>query len=238
LLSVFSSCRQTKIQFVYSINQDNLALECDSVLLSYTNKYTDSLNQLLNQIIANTDTSWLAARPQSILTHWCADAALAQGIALMPADSEKLPICGLLNNGGLRGSLPNDTIKLHHFYELMPFENKLCAIKLSPEKMRDLIGYIINKRGEPIAGMMLRHQNIADGAYAVKISDKIYNFDKPVWVITSDYLANGGDNMTFFSNPIERINFNITLREIFILYAKKQQLLNVNLNERYIYVKP
>jgi hypothetical protein len=46
---------------------------------------------------------------------------------------------------------------------------------------------------------------------------------KTVWVLTSDYLMNGGDNMTFFEKKVSVVYPNELLRDVFIQMAKKQK---------------
>ena len=51
------------------------------------------------------------------------------------------------------------------------------------------------------------------------------NKNKYFYVITSDYLLNGGDRMTFFEKKIKVIDPNILLRDALIEEAFKQKKL-------------
>jgi hypothetical protein len=52
------------------------------------------------------------------------------------------------------------------------------------------------------------------------------------WVITSDYLANGGDQMSFFQDAVERQNKKVLLREVFIQACIKQGTLVTSNDKR------
>ncbi|MFM8963316.1 MAG: hypothetical protein ACKOGD_05685, partial [Sphingomonadales bacterium] len=54
-----------------------------------------------------------------------------------------------------------------------------------------------------------------------------------IWVLTSDFLASGGDQMTFFLNE-EKTETNLLLRDIFIAEAKQQKVLLLDSKSRYI----
>ena len=58
--------------------------------------------------------------------------------------------------------------------------------------------------------------------------------DKIYYVVTSDYLSNGGDNMTFFKKGIEKFDIDYKLRNIMIDYFKDVDTLRINNNVRII----
>ena len=55
---------------------------------------------------------------------------------------------------------------------------------------------------------------------------------KYIWVITTDYLANGGDRMDFFQDAVERSDKKTLLRDVFIEEAKTQKNLIVSSENR------
>ena len=153
----------------------------------------------------------------------------------------------LLNNGGLRTFLPKGDITRRKIYELMPFENELVVVTLSAEKTNELFGYIAKKtvnggtrkQGVPVSGNVKVELN---GTFP----KNIYINDKPFVgrtykVITSDYLANGGDYMSFFLNPIKSEKIGIKLRDAIMLHVinekKAGNSLNAELDKRISYVE-
>jgi 2',3'-cyclic-nucleotide 2'-phosphodiesterase (5'-nucleotidase family) len=50
---------------------------------------------------------------------------------------------------------------------------------------------------------------------SLRIHDKTVDPDASYWVVTSDYIANGGDQMSMFANS-QRINTGMKIREVLI----------------------
>ena len=141
----------------------------------------------------------------------------------MYADS--IDFC-LLNFGGLRTSLPKGEITRGKIFELMPFENELVVVTIDSISFKYLTHYIFEVGGQPISkGItmvdyidMMRHVK----EYQILINEKKYREKKEFKILTSDYLAKGGDNMSFFNNPIKYEKVGIKLRDAIIQYCKEQ----------------
>ena len=54
-------------------------------------------------------------------------------------------------------------------------------------------------------------------------------------VVTSDYLANGGDNMSFFLNPVKIEKLGIKLRDAMLEYAQVQWYFSSQIDNRIVY---
>ena len=100
----------------------------------------------------------------------------------------------------------------------MPFDNELVVLKLSGTQVKDMLNKIAEKGGIPVAGMTLMINKTT--ASNITIKGKPFDETKDYWIVTSDYLANGGDNYTFFKNAKERKVMNILLRDVIINYCK------------------
>jgi 2',3'-cyclic-nucleotide 2'-phosphodiesterase (5'-nucleotidase family) len=100
----------------------------------------------------------------------------------------------------------------------MPFDNELVLLKLSGAQFKDMCFKIVEKGGIPVGGMRL----VMKGSTPTDITIKGKPFDetKNYCVITSDYLANGGDSYNFFKNATDRKMMNILLRNVIINYCE------------------
>ena len=102
--------------------------------------------------------------------------------------------------------------------------------------MIDLINYIkdksiINqtrKAGVPISGIRL--SIIGNEISRVFIGIEEFNNTKTYKVLTTDYLAKGGDLMTFFKNAKVISNTGLLLRDAIINYIEKLSKQNIQLN--------
>jgi hypothetical protein len=52
------------------------------------------------------------------------------------------------------------------------------------------------------------------------------------YVVTSDYLSNGGDNMLFFKKGVAQYNIDYKLRNIIIDYFTENQIITANKDVR------
>lgn len=204
-----------------STNHNNNASQLDSNLEQKAAFYRKGLEVEMNTKVCFSDTSWLAVRPESNLGSWAADAVLWQA---KQYDSVG-PHIALMNKGGLRSALPKGNITVGNFFELMPFENKLCKVKIHSDSLQKMLIYLKNKGGEPFAGFVFYLEPLL--AKYIDTKNNI-TLGKLPWIVTSDYLANGGDYMSFFNNPIKRKNYALGIRQTFINYAKFQGTLRIS----------
>ena len=135
-----------------------------------------------------------------------------------PTDNDSIDFC-LLNFGGLRTSLPKGEITRGKIFELMPFENELVVVTITKEKYDEVIEYIKKSGGQPISGLSIKTNHDLTEVIQYWENDKNKNTIK---ILTSDYLANGGDNMKFFLNPIKTEPVGIKLRDAIIQHCKNQ----------------
>jgi 2',3'-cyclic-nucleotide 2'-phosphodiesterase (5'-nucleotidase family) len=89
------------------------------------------------------------------------------------------------------------------------------------EQIADIAAYIIKeKKPQPLSGMTftIAKDNTAKN---IQIQGKPLDINKVYYVATNDYLANGGDNMSFFAKNIQKFDLNYKLRDVLIDYFKE-----------------
>jgi 2',3'-cyclic-nucleotide 2'-phosphodiesterase (5'-nucleotidase family) len=126
----------------------------------------------------------------------------------------------LLNNGGLRiPTIYKGDIFVRTIYELMPFDNQLVLLKVKGSKCAELFELIAQSNGVPVSGLQM---TIADGKPTqVKIQQNDFDVNKDYWVLTSDYLANGGDKANALKDPTEWKDLSIKIRDVLIVQLKE-----------------
>lgn len=194
----------------------------DSTLLKQLQPYRDTLVQEFSTYVATAPLDLVIRRPGSNLMNWCADAVLSSQIA-NKRNSE--PVICLLNTGGLRSSFGAGKLTLADFYKLMPFDNRVVWIHLPVSKIVEIEKYLLLSGGEPMANCLFKN-----GKLEIPSLLPSHQF---IWVLTSDFLANGGDKMNFFLDS-EKEETNILLRDILIETANKQDTLLLDPQVRYI----
>lgn len=90
--------------------------------------------------------------------------------------------------------------------------------------MNEIITFLRKTTGEPIGGFQLIEGNVF-------VNGKLWN-PTDFWILTSDYLMNGGDKMDFFNQKIEVIQTGNLLRDQLLIAAKKQETIQIEKSER------
>jgi len=183
--------------------------------------YRASLEEEMNQVLAISPFAMRKASPEGVLNNFVADLVfnIAQEL-YQPEDGKPIDF-GLLNYGGLRTNLPEGEITRSRVFELMPFENEMVVLTLTGEKTQELFDYLAaSERGMPVSGIRLGIKNKKIGT--VLIQDQEFDPDKNYKVVTSDYLAEGGDRMRFFRDPVNYEVIGMRVRDAIILHMERE----------------
>ncbi|MFA5300638.1 MAG: 5'-nucleotidase [Lutibacter sp.] len=138
----------------------------------------------------------------------------------------------MFNYGGIRSGISKGNITNESAFNLMPFENSLVVVEMTSEKIKELVNYLIS---ENIAHPLSKNINlvITENGYNLKINNHPLDASKTYFVLTSDYLQNGGDNMNFFKNPVHLYNLDYKIRNAIIDYFKETDTVKVTLDGRF-----
>lgn len=195
------------------------SVEMDSLVAPYRRE----MMKEFGQVIGETTNDLVVGRPNSILGFWLCDQLIAK--AKDSSLFKQEPLVAFINNGGLRADIPKGPITVGDIYKIMPFDNRMVFLKLSLDKIPEMEAYLKEKGGEPIGGFSLIKGKLEFPDSQAK--EKGY-----FWVVTSDFLANGGDNMFFFNNPLDRLDTNVLFRDFIIEAVKKEKKITYSPQER------
>lgn len=216
ILAALSCSRKTTVTNMseshYIINKD----EIDSAVYKAVNPYKQSYNEQMNKVLAVSSDAFVKADPESTLGNLFCDAVLYETKLLLGKDSVMVD-ASVFNKGGLRNSLPKGNITTGNIFELMPFDNELVMLRMSGAQVEDMLAKVAEKGGIPVGGIRMHIDN--GKAINVQINGKPFDKNREYWIVTSDYLANGGDNYVFFKNALERKMMNVLLRDVIINYC-------------------
>ncbi len=227
LLFLVIACKPTKNDLVlnagYRPIQDGKE---DSVINQIIAPYKMALDSEMNEVIGISNVAM--EKGGELLKFFVADCVLEYARIIYP----ETDFC-LLNNGGLRASIPLGDITVGNIYEVMPFDNEIVVVSLKGDQLLPMFQYIADKHGVPIAGMTIQIGPGFDKEFwkykEPMIGGKLFDPTKTYKIATSDYLANGGDNMTFWSTgTIETTS--IKIRDAIINHIRLQTAQHVKIN--------
>ena len=140
----------------------------------------------------------------------------------------------LLNYGGIRAELNKGPITTRDAYNMMPFENKIVVTELSGEKVEELLHYLErSKSAHPLSGINIKMNKDFKVISAI-VNGKSIDSSQNYFVATSDYLQQGGDNMNFFSDPVNLYDIDYKLRNAIIDYFQKVDTIKAQQDNRFI----
>lgn len=187
----------------------------DPAILAFYKPYKMRLDSQMNNVIAVSAIEIVKARPEGPLNNLMADAMYETGkLKNIHFD------VAYTNYGGLRIPLPKGNIQLYKIYELMPFENLLTTVKFSGTDMQNFFNYVAEGGGDPISGARFRIKD--KKATDILINGEPFDISKEYTLLTSDYMANGGDGGAIFSKATDRKEYNVKLRDALLIYLQEQ----------------
>jgi len=216
---LFYSCETTYHLNSFDSKVLNVNSVIDSTIYNIIQPYQNEIEEQMNETLVYTKNDLTKGRPQSTIGNFVTD------LCLNYCDAN---IC-VFNNGGLRTTIDRGDITRGKIFELMPFENELVILELNKTDFIGLLNYISLRGGEPFSGLNIKidkNNNIIEHSWPV-------NFDnnETVKVLTSDYLANGGDKMSFFKGKKQH-KIGLKLRDAIIDYCEKNDTIDIRLDNR------
>lgn len=201
------------------------------VIAPYKNQLDKSMNQKISytevELNRNGDNSNLGVVLSDYLFEGANNWAKSNNVERVDAS--------ILNIGGIRNNISEGDILVRHIFEVMPFENELVIIKMKGEDIQGIFDYYEKtQKNNPVSHLYVEVKN-------GKLEKALINGEEPkkdkyYYIATSDYLAQGGDNMYFFAKG-EMIKTGITLRDLFIEYFKKNPVVKVNQDIRLKFIR-
>lgn len=173
--------------------------------------YRDELESRMKEVVGYAPRPLMKGKPNAALGNYISDLLMRYVRRNLGIDSVD---AALFNNGGFRIALPGDSIRVETIYELMPFENELVLLTLPYDSLLSMQKYLLRTGGEAVS------KEIKLNAVQGQITDFEINGAKAekkrnYIILTSDYLAEGGDNMFFFRG-MKRVNTGKKIRDAII----------------------
>ncbi len=176
--------------------------------------YQDSLIVEMSKVIAYSEITFSTDTGTADIGNWVANAVFKNQYHSIKRIE---PIFCLLNAGGIRSTLNKGSITVGDIFKLMPFDNEVVWVKMPIFSIPEIETYLQKKGCQPLS-----NASMFNGKLHI---NGLIESDSYFWIITSDYLMNGGDKMDFFRQKIDVKYPGKLLRNLLIEEAKNQQTL-------------
>lgn len=185
----------------------------ESEIRNMIKPYKDTLDSLMNEVIAYSETDLVKEQTEGSLGNFVCDELLEY--ARMNSERQ-IHFC-MLNNGGLRvPSISKGPIRVGQIYELLPFENTLEIIEMDGASCKKLLDRVAEQGGAAVAG--IRFKISGKEAYEITVNENPFEVQKNYFILTNDYLANGGEEG--MKKVVNRYPMNKKLRDSFIEHLR------------------
>lgn len=165
----------------------------DKDVAAFIEPYRQHVDSIMSPVVGTAAEYLYAERPESNLSNLLADILVWCG-----KDYGERPDFAVYNIGGIRSAFAKGDITYGDVLDVAPFENKICFVTLTGDKVMELFGQIAASGGEAVShGVELvitedgrLNSALLDGRRIV--ADAKYR------IATLDYLAQGNDKLEAF----------------------------------------
>lgn len=223
LAATFLSCSPVLTHQIAHQEQVIVASEnaIDSAIYKIIVPYRDSLKLVMDKPIGESSGQIPIFKPESPLSNFTADLLLEAGIKFIKEHGEEpLPSVAVVNIKGLRAPIPKGVVTVGDIFKVMPFENSLVAVQLNSQQMQKLFNHMVSEGGDGLAGASFTMQPPNKAANILVQNEKL-NSNQLYWVITSNYIADGGDHYTIFRESKKIIISPYSIRDLIIDKVKE-----------------
>lgn len=239
--SLSSKISKQEAQFNYAVDSllDPNSLQ-DTSFINTIESYKSQLDGEMNQVISISDEAMVTGKPESKLPNYIADAMLSIGKDFCVDNELSHSVdFAVMNQGGIRMGMPKGEITNGIMFEMLPFKNKLVILGMKGQDVLALLDQLAQRNGEGISGVKM---GIKDGkAVDILLQGKTINPEKVYYVISVDYLTDGGGGITAFANRETYRHLHKKLREEMIKYIsakfRKGEHISAELDGRIYHVE-
>jgi 2',3'-cyclic-nucleotide 2'-phosphodiesterase (5'-nucleotidase family) len=194
-----------------SLEQTDVAVDntltADPAAESLIAPYREQVTVKMSEVVGTAPVALGKGAYESPLGNFVVDLQLAQS---EPIYGQPIDL-SVTTEGGLRVPLPEGNITIGHIFELMPFENEMVVLTLSGEAVQQLFD---DAAARKIIYIGNATYTVNKGkAQNIKIKGQPFDQKKTYTLLTSDYLAGGGDNLNMLKNPVKYEKVGLLLRD-------------------------
>lgn len=235
---LFANCKKAPQQ-LKKIEGKQVAIteeiSTDTTITAYVKPYKTAVDSEMSKVLSYTpiDLTRTDGKLESSLGNLLADLCYQRANPVFKSRTGNTIDFALFNYGGIRAGITKGDITTQNAFNLMPFENALVVVELTAEKIEEMVAYLIQQNlAHPLSKQF--NLTLTNTAYTLIINNTPFDKSKTYFVLTSDYLQNGGDNMNFFKNPVNLTKLDYKLRNAIIDYFAETDTINVELDGRFI----
>ena len=222
-LLVLSSCHST--YHLTNVSRSRILIDSrydaqpDAQAAAFVKPYAHKVDSIMGPVIGRSAHEMAAKKPESDLSNLLSDILLWSG-----ASFKENPDFAVYNMGGIRASLPVGDVTYGDVLNVAPFENHICFLTLTGDKVLQLFREMAVRHGEGVS-KGVRLVITKDGQLqSATIGGQPVDTTRNYRIATLDYLAQGNDGLTAFkakTNVVSPQEEQYDIRYIIVNYFRQ-----------------
>jgi 2',3'-cyclic-nucleotide 2'-phosphodiesterase (5'-nucleotidase family) len=192
----------------------------DSEMIQMLEAYRPAVERFMGQRIATVQDTIRFDQPEGALGNLVADALRYRAAH----ETHSFVHIGVIGESSFNLYFEPGDLTLGHIYEFMPYENHLVVLTLTGEKVQELMNQVAALGGAPVSGVRfnINEENTARG---ILVNSEVIDPERNYLVATTSWAANGGDVFPALWDAANRIDLNVSVRQIILEYFSRQAVL-------------
>ena len=167
----------------------------EETVWQYIAPFKHRVDSIMCPIVGHVAHDMSAERPESDLSNLLGDILVWAG-----RDYGEEPVLGVYNMGGIRAALTKGAVSYGDVLDVAPFENKICFLTLTGEKLTELLQQIAARGGEGVSHGLEMVITKDLKLVSARLFGKEIDPKGSYRIATINYLAQGNDGMTAFKD--------------------------------------
>jgi 2',3'-cyclic-nucleotide 2'-phosphodiesterase (5'-nucleotidase family) len=183
--------------------------------------YRAKVDSIMSPVVGTIAKYMAAQKPESEISNLLADILIWGGKAY-----DEHPDLSVYNVGGIRAAFAKGKVTYGDVVEVAPFENKICFLTLTGEKLLELFQQIAKRGGEGVSHSVNLVITSDRKLKSALLNGKEINPQASYRIATLDYLAQGNDGLVAFKSSTDVKSPQTTennVRFIIMDYFREQQ---------------
>lgn len=175
-------------------------VQLDAEAAKFIAPYQHKVDSIMGPVVGSVAHDMTRHRPESELSNLLSDILVWGG-----RQFNEQPVFSVYNMGGIRADFAKGDINVGDVSEVAPFENKICFLTLTGEKVLELFQQIAHRGGEGVSHAV-RMVITRDGKLkGVTLNGEPVDPAKSYRIATLDYLAEGNDQLVAFKSGTDMV---------------------------------
>jgi len=170
----------------------------DAKAVAFLAPYKQKVDSIMGPVVGEVAHNMAAKRPESDLSNLLPDIFI-----YMAKNYGEKPDFAVYNMGGIRSAFAKGKVTYGDVLDVAPFENKICFLTLTGEKVKELFAQMAKRGGEGVSKgvelVITKDGQLVSARLNGKEIDPSANYR----VTTIDYLAQGNDGLVAFKSATD-----------------------------------